>query len=123
MVRKPSPQRQHSVAFKWEAVQVLHRRLAAGVTAQRVAEELEIDPSLLGKWARAVAAAPAGALPADVFPGKGRPRPGPAAGPEPPRPSDAVEAELRRLRRENERLRQEREFLKKAAAFFAKESR
>jgi transposase len=30
---------------------------------------------------------------------------------------------LRRLRRENARLRQEQEFLKKAAAFFAKESR
>ena len=31
--------------------------------------------------------------------------------------------EIQRLRRENERLRQERDFLKKAAAFFAKESR
>jgi transposase len=41
----------------------------------------------------------------------------PAPGSEPP------EAELRRLRRENERLRQERDFLKKAAAFFAQESR
>jgi transposase len=38
---------------------------------------------------------------------------------QPPSP----EEELRRLRRENERLRLEREFLKKAAAFFAKESR
>ena len=39
-----------------------------------------------------------------------------------PRPLSA-EQELARLRRENERLRQERDFLKKAAAFFAKESR
>jgi transposase len=31
------------------------------------------------------------------------------------------EAELTRLRRENESLRQERDFLKKAAAYFAKE--
>jgi transposase len=41
----------------------------------------------------------------------------------PAAPSESPEAELRRLRRENERLRMERDFLKKAAAFFAKESR
>jgi len=34
-----------------------------------------------------------------------------------------MEEELRRVRRENAVLRQERDFLKKAAAFFAKESR
>lgn len=34
---------------------------------------------------------------------------------------EAMAAELRRLRRENEVLRQERKILKKAAAFFAKE--
>ena len=33
-----------------------------------------------------------------------------------------LEAELRRLRRENEILRQERDILKKAAAFFARET-
>ncbi len=32
------------------------------------------------------------------------------------------EAEIRRLRKENQRLKMEREILKKAAAFFAKES-
>jgi transposase len=42
----------------------------------------------------------------------------------PPAPdAESPELELRRLRRENERLRQERDFLKKAAAFFAKESK
>src|SRR5215831_2111658 len=110
MVRKRSPQRQHSVAFKWEAVQTMHRRLAAGVTVQRVAEELEVDPSLLGKWARAVAAAPPGARPEDIFPGKGRLR-AEADAARAPVTSDALEGELRRLRRENERLRQERDFL------------
>jgi transposase len=45
-----------------------------------------------------------------------------AAGDSPP-PGETPEQELRRLRRENVVLRQERDFLKKAAAFFAKESR
>jgi transposase len=35
----------------------------------------------------------------------------------------AADEEVRRLRSELERVRQERDFLKKAAAFFAKESR
>ena len=36
---------------------------------------------------------------------------------------DQLEAELKRLRKENKRLEMEREILKKAAAFFAKESK
>ncbi|MFC1896181.1 transposase [Thermodesulfobacteriota bacterium] len=36
--------------------------------------------------------------------------------------SRELEAEIRRLRKENQRLQMEREILKKAAAFFAKES-
>ena len=35
---------------------------------------------------------------------------------------EQLEAELKRLRKENKRLEMEREILKKAAAFFAKES-
>jgi transposase len=35
----------------------------------------------------------------------------------------AEQAEIRRLKKENEQLRMEREILKKATAFFAKESR
>ncbi len=37
--------------------------------------------------------------------------------------SETLEQENRRLRRENASLREDREILKKAAAFFAKESR
>ncbi len=37
--------------------------------------------------------------------------------------TESERTELQRLRRENERLQMEREFLKKAAAFFAKESK
>jgi len=45
----------------------------------------------------------------DAFPGNGK--------------LPATEEENRRLRRELEGVRQERDFLKKAAAYFAKESR
>jgi transposase len=41
----------------------------------------------------------------------------------PQRRAMSAEEELRRVRRELEVTRQERDFLKKAAAFFAKESR
>ena len=118
-------QRRHSPAFKVEAVRLMHERLATGLTLQRVSEELEIGPDMLRHWAKQVAAAaPNAVTPEEIFPGHGRRRgytevltalPGPAA--------ETKEQELARLRRENERLRQERDFLKKAAAFFAKESR
>jgi len=38
-------------------------------------------------------------------------------------PPKELEAEIRRLRKENQRLQMEREILKKATAFFAKESK
>ena len=40
-----------------------------------------------------------------------------------PRPSQDLEAEVKRLKKENKRLLMEREILKKAAAFFANESK
>ena len=117
-------QRRHSPAFKVEAVRLMHERLATGLTLQRVSEELEIGPDMLRQWAKQVAAAPNGAAPEVIFPGHGKRRGyqetlTPLPEPRPLTP----EQELARLRRENERLRQERDFLKKAAAFFAKESR
>ena len=124
MGRRQVAVRRHSPAFKCEAVQTMHRRLAADVTLQRISDELEVTPHLLRAWEKAIAGAPAGTRPEEIFPGKGHARvfrdaPATAA----PVPSESPEAELRRLRRENERLRMERDFLKKAAAFFAKESR
>ena len=116
--------RQHTPEFKVEVVRLMNDRLAAGVSLQRVSEELELGPDLLRVWAKQVAAAPNGATPKQIFPGPGRRREYTevlAAVPA-PRPL-STEQELARLRRENERLRQERDFLKKAAAFFAKESR
>jgi len=124
MVRKTTAARRHSPAFKCEAVQVMQTRLASGVTLQRVSEELEVNPQLLRAWEKAIAAAPVGTRPEEIFPGRGYPRVFPTApAPAAPAPSESPDAEVRRLCRENERLRQERDFLKKAAAFFAKESR
>jgi transposase len=120
----PRSHRRHTAAFKVEAVRVMHDRLASGLTLQRVSDELDVGPDLLRTWAKQVAGAPPNASPETIFPGAGRRRaflPVESLAPTPG--SESPEAELRRLRRENERLRQERDFLKKAAAFFAKESR
>jgi transposase-like protein len=70
-----------------------------------------------------VAAAPNEATPEEIFPGAGKRRGYQPARPAAVPPNESPAQELARLRRENERLRQERDFLKKAAAFFAKESR
>lgn len=123
MGRRGRRSKRHTPAFKVEAVRLMHERVAAGVTLQRVSEELALSPDLLRIWAKQVAAAPPGASPEGIFPGHGRPRSyAPVLQPVVlPPPSD--QEELARLRRENDRLRLERDFLKKAAAFFAKESR
>ena len=124
MVRRRERQRRYTPEFKLEAVRLMRERIAAGVTLQRVSEELEIGPDLLRVWARHVDAASPDASADVIFPGHGRRRVRGAAPPPPlaGRPLTAAD-ELQRLQRENERLRQERDFLKKAAAFFAKESR
>jgi transposase len=77
------------------------------VSLAQVGRELEVRPDMPRRWARQVDGP--GASGREVFPGNGQ-LPG-------------AEAEVRRLQRENAVLRQERDFLKKAAAFFAKESR
>jgi transposase len=123
MARQPFAKRKHSPDFKMEAVRLMKQRLADGLTLQRISEELEIGPDLLRVWRRQVDEAPAGASIAEIFPGHGRRRqPESRVGPKVSQPLP-LEAEVERLRRENERLRLERDFLKKAAAFFAKESR
>jgi transposase len=123
MGRRNTAARRHTPAFKCEAVQTMQARLAAGVTLQRVSEELDVTSQLLRAWEKAIAGAPAGTRPEEIFPGKGHPRVFRDAPTADPVPSETPEAELRRLRRENERLRMERDFLKKATAFFARESR
>ncbi len=100
--------RSFSAEFKVEAVRLMSERRALGVSLAQVGRELDVRPGLLRKWARRLAQRP-GAARGDVFPGNGR--------------QPSAEEDVRRLQRENATLRQERDFLKKAAAFFAKESR
>jgi transposase-like protein len=116
--------RRFSAEFRVQAVRLLNERLAAGHTAKRVGDELEIEPDLLLSWAKEVDQAPAGTPAKEIFPGYGRKRSyiRRDVRSEEPIGVESPEEELKRLRRENERLRQERDFLKKAAAFFAKES-
>ena len=74
----------------------------------KIATDLQVRPEQLRSWAKQLAAR-AGQAPRDVFPGEGR--------------LPSADDELRQLRRELEVVRQERDFLKRAAAYFAKESR
>lgn len=97
--------RQFSSEFKLEAVRQVTE---GGKALAQVARELGIRPDMLRGWRRQ-AEGRAGLAPADVFPGNGQ-LPG-------------AEAEVRRLRRELEIARQEVAFLKKAATYFARESR
>jgi len=93
--------------FKVEAVGLLRERKGLGVSLAQIGRELDVRPDVLRRWARQLDQSGGER-------GDGR------RGEDPPA---SAEAEVRRLQRENAVLRQEREFLKKAAAFFAKESR
>ena len=104
--------RRFSEEFKDEALRQLADRRAVGETVDVIARDLDVDPTLLRVWAR-TRGAPDGHVRVDAIAGSG----------DGTSRVESPAAELRRLRRENARLRQEHEFLKKAAAFFAKESR
>ena len=88
-------------AFKLEAVRLLE---SGEKKAADLARELEVPRNRLYKWQEQLRAKGH----EGVFPGKGR-----RAG---------REAELARLKSENERLREENDVLKKAARLFARES-
>jgi transposase len=84
--------------FRTEAVR---QALASERPLSETARELGVRPDQLRHWKQQLT----------------------RAGAAPPPPDEGPEQELRRLRREVAVLRQERDFLKKAAAFFANESR
>jgi transposase len=91
-----------SVEFKAEAVRLV-RENQGTKSMSSIARDLGVTPSSLCKWVRQAEADEAQGM----APG-GR---------------KALEEENRRLRRELEQVTEEREILKKAAAFFAKQSR
>jgi transposase len=90
--------RSFSPEFRQEAVRLA---LQSERPLSEIARELKIRPDQLRHWKQQLTRA-AGA---------------------PPPSGETPDQELRRLRRDVEVLRHERDFLKKAAAFFAKESR
>lgn len=90
--------RKHSKEFKIKACELV---LKDGIKHAVVAEKLGINKVMLYEWIEQYET-----YGENAFVGSGHQRP--------------EDAELRKLRKENERLRMENEILKKAAAYFAK---
>ena len=90
--------RKFSREYKIEAVKLVTEK---GLSVSQAAQDLGIGENLLHRWKRKLHTDP---------------------GMSEHQKQLELNAELRRLRRENEILKQEREILKKAAAYFAKES-
>lgn len=88
--------RKYTREFKVSAVKLVQEQ---GYSPTQAAKSLGVDPASVREWVSKYTAED-GLQPS----GEG-----------------AVQAELRRLRKENAQLRVEREILKKAAAFFARE--
>lgn len=99
MARKK--RRTYTLEFKLETVALVVER---GLSPRQVAKDLGVDRSTIAAWVRK---AEAGEL---------------AGSPATPKTAAELEAEVKKLRRENAVLREEREILKKAAAFFARET-
>ena len=90
--------RKFTKEFKEEAVKLVTEE---GYKITEAARSLGIHENLLGRWKNELTS-DSNAYQGNV--------------------SQSMEAELKRLRKENKRLKMEREILKKAAAFFAKET-
>ena len=100
MGKKRVADRRYPHEFKIEAV-----KLAESVGVNEAARRLDMPSSSIGNWVRAQRAGKLGVT-ADGVP-----------------PVSEMEAELSRLRKENASLKLDNEILRKAAAYFAKESR
>ena len=105
MTTSRSVRRVFTAEFKHEAVRLLETRRASGGSVTGVARELGVRPGQLREWAQQAARATSAPVTAVSASG------------------ETLEQEVRRLRREVATLKQEAEFAKKAAAFFARESR
>ena len=93
--------RTFSREFKLEAIKLVRER---GVAVAQASRDLDVHENVLRKWIKDYLADPQ-----QSFPGQGKMKP--------------EQLEIERLRREVRRLQAERDILKKAAAYFAKESK
>lgn len=93
--------RRFSWEFKLEAVRLVEDQ---GISVAQAARDLDLHENVLRKWVRLYRADPVNA-----FPGAGQQKP--------------EQAEVAALKREIKKLKAERDILKKAAAYFAKESK
>jgi len=89
----------YSDEFKTEAVSLANQ---SDVSLKQIAEELGINPALLGRWRREMSQ-----YGEKAFIGQG----------------NARDQEVMALKRELARVKKERDFLKEAAAFFARETK
>lgn len=87
--------------FKLEAVRLVHEQ---NMTVAQAARDLDLHENVLRKWVKDYKDDPANA-----FPGQGQQKP--------------EQAEVAALKREVKKLKAERDILKKAAAYFASESK
>lgn len=93
--------RDFSKEFKQDAVSLV---IDQGYSRVEAGKSLDIHPALLSRWVREHIKDGH-----DAFRGKGKLK--------------AEQEEIRQLREENKRLKMEKEILKKAAVFFAKETK
>lgn len=93
--------REFSKEFKKDAVSLV---VEQGYTRVEAARNLGIHPTLIGRWVKEYQADEG-----DAFRGRGKLK--------------AEQEEIRQLREEIKRLKMEKEILKKAAVFFAKETK
>ena len=105
MTKSRNLRRVFTAEFKHEAVRLLEARRASGGSMTAVARERGVRPGQLREWAEQAGRATSAPVTAVSASG------------------ETLEQEVRRLRRENATLREEAAFAKKAAAFFASESR
>lgn len=93
--------KKYSQEFKHDAVKLVTEQ---GYRVSEASRNLDVNTGVLRRWIKELEKDKAAA-----FPGNGRMTPD--------------QEEIKRLREENKRLHMEREILKKAAAFFANESK